>query len=534
VGLSAVALDGSFRWEQSLRVDTLPEIAGSVIVVSGAGFVNALDARTGRKLWTLEVGERALLGAGDDGTTTVVTLAHTRGERDLFVAVRHDGALIQRLESTERLGAPAVQGGVAFLPWDQHYVSALALDSARELARISLEPVVSRAVSIAGHLYFGHETLLLFDERIAKAPASLSVPTRPLPGNPRWLRDGYEIFRPGNDTMRPAVYALPELQAGTLRTANEAYAAGYVRTAFGISAKTGELRWVRTQGSNLLAGAPAQGGFVFCSSSGSVDLVDARSGGQARNLSLGAALRACVVQADTFQVPAGRPVPPLTEQLSRALNWPDVELGSVQLFLIDELVKSREPIVTKILIDVAGNARTPPEVRQHASMRLAQQRTGAEYMLEALENHYDFLSEVLRPPPVGPLAEALAAMGEKRAAPLLVEHLNDPATLPQDVEAAARALKVLATPAQAEELRTFFALYRATAEQPALVQAVIHTAEALLRIGGEEGRDVVERASRDPLTRPTIRDALTRIVTTGQKQSIGTSSQPHPAQANLI
>jgi hypothetical protein len=92
----------------------------------------------------------------------------------------------------------------------------------------------------------------------------------------------------------------------------------------------------------------------------------------------------------------------------------------------------------------------------------------------------------------------------------------------------------LATPAQAEELRTFFALYRATAEQPALVQAVIHTAEALLRIGGEEGRDVVERASRDPLTRPTIRDALTRIVTTGQKQSIGTSSQPHPAQANLI
>ena len=48
-------------------------------------------------------------------------------------------------------------------------------------------------------------------------------------------------------------------------------------------------------------------------------------------------------------------------------------------------------------------------------------------MLESLARHYDFLKDVLRPPPVGPLADALAGMKETRAAPALVSHLFDPA-----------------------------------------------------------------------------------------------------------
>ena len=40
-------------------------------------------------------------------------------------------------------------------------------------------------------------------------------------------------------------------------------------------------------------------------------------------------------------------------------------------------------------------------------------------MEAALERHYDFLKDVLRSPPVGPIAQALGAMKETRAAPLL-------------------------------------------------------------------------------------------------------------------
>src|SRR5690606_8382120 len=94
------------------------------------------------------------------------------------------------------------------------------------------------------------------------------------------------------------------------------------------------------------------------------------------------------------------------------------------------------------------------------------------------------------------------------------EHLNDPANSVDDVERAARALAKLATAEQADELKTFFALYRATADQRELVNAVVHVAEALLRIAGEEGRRIVERAAEDPLTHPQVKAGLAGLVST--------------------
>ena len=64
-----------------------------------------------------------------------------------------------------------------------------------------------------------------------------------------------------------------------------------------------------------------------------------------------------------------------------------------------------------------------------------------------------FVSGVLLPPPVGALADALAASGELRAAPLLAKHLNDPANSAQDVAHAARALIKLATPRKVFKVR---------------------------------------------------------------------------------
>jgi outer membrane protein assembly factor BamB len=132
-------------------------------------------------------------------------------------------------------------------------------------------------------------------------------------------------------------------------------------------------------------------------------------------------------------------------------------------------------------------------------------------MLEALGRHYDFISGD-QPPPVGPLAVALGALGERRAAPLLARHLNDPANSLEDVSHAAVALEAIATGAEIDELKTFFALYRATADEPLLVRAVLSVGGALLRVGGPEGRALVERASTDPLTQPDVRQGLSELL----------------------
>src|SRR5690606_37886943 len=144
-------------------------------------------------------------------------------------------------------------------------------------------------------------------------------------------------------------------------------------------------------------------------------------------------------------------------------------------FLLEELPHVKDPLTTKILIDLVEHPRTVPSLAKRARVLLAEQRTGVEYMLAALERHYDFLSGK-QPPPVGPLAQALEAMNEAQAAPLLAKHLNDPATDVKDVGLLANALYKLATHAEGEELKTFFALYRATADQAPLVDAVIKVA----------------------------------------------------------
>jgi hypothetical protein len=141
---------------------------------------------------------------------------------------------------------------------------------------------------------------------------------------------------------------------------------------------------------------------------------------------------------------------------------------------------------------------------------------------------------VLLPPPLGPLADALSAMNESSAAPLLAGHLNDPANDMVDVERAAQALGKLATPAEYEQLRTFFALYRATADEPSLVSAVVAIGGALLRIGGEAGHGVVERAARDPLTQVEVKRGISALLappSSAQSSGAGSGTGALPAES---
>jgi hypothetical protein len=95
-----------------------------------------------------------------------------------------------------------------------------------------------------------------------------------------------------------------------------------------------------------------------------------------------------------------------------------------------------------------------------------------------------------------------------------------------DVERAAQALGKLATPAEYEELRTFFALYRATADEPSLVSAVVAIGGALLRVGGIAGKAVVERAAQDPLTQADVKRGLTALLTPEPSKA----AEPAPAK----
>jgi outer membrane protein assembly factor BamB len=517
-GLVGRTLPGGARWSHAGALDGRPVIAGSVVVASGGGSVFALDAASGKRLWAVASEGRAVRGAGDDGEITVVSLGRPRGGGSLLLAVGRGGDVRRRIEAEPELGTPAVLDGVAFVPWGNQYVSAIDIASGAEEGRLLLREQVSRALAIDGALWFGEVGLTLFDERVGSAAAGgaqrVVPPLRALPGAPTWFFDGgtvLPVVASARDRIR--LYARPLRQP--LGFDSDRLSASYFRIALGLSPPKAALRWVRTFDADLLGGDAATGGFVYCSANGTVHVVAAASGVDAQGVKLDEPLRACVVQGGGLEVAGAGVAPPLAAQIRGALELREHELYAAQAFLLQELGTIAEPEVTKTLIDVASNARTPPALLETARRFLAQRRNGANFMLESLARHYDFLSDVLRPPPVGPLADALAAMSESRAAPLLAHHLNDPANTPDDVERAARALQKLATAKELDELKTFFALYRATADEELLVRAVLHTAATLVRIGGSDGQSIIERAANDPLTHPDVKRGLSALAPAG-------------------
>jgi outer membrane protein assembly factor BamB len=518
-GLVGRALDAnSAAWTHRASPDVRPTLTGSVVVFTGEGKAVALDARSGKELWSIDAEDRTLRGAGDDGSYTVLTLSHLdRSKPSLFLAVSRTGEVVTRLESTTLLGEPAAYGGVGFVPWSSQYVSLIELKNGREIGRLLMREVVSRAVNVGGTLYFGQLGLTRFDQAISSAHESaanrVGLPDVKLPANPMWMTDATEPTTPtatAEDRVR--LFARPGSDQERLAIAGQRYAATYYRVALGLDAGQGNLIWTRVFPADLLGGAAGKNGFAFCDTLGNVHLVSGENGGINKPVELGARLRGCVVSLADLEVPAGDAPPAFTEQLREAIETADAEMAAVQELLLEELGKHDAPVVTKTLIELAGNTKLPPSLRTRAEKLLSTRRAGVEHMLAALETHYDFLSDVLRTPPVGALAEALAGLKELRAAPLLVRHLNDPATPPSDVARVAEALNLLAGAKEAEELSTFFALYRSTADQVELVTAVRFAAQAILRVGTDEMRRLVARAAEDPLTVPEVRQVLAGLI----------------------
>src|SRR5580693_512767 len=75
----ALSLGSGNKWAFAHPLAARPVVAGPLVVASGGGETFALDAADGRLVWKTPTGALELVGAGDDGAVTVVTL-RPRGE----------------------------------------------------------------------------------------------------------------------------------------------------------------------------------------------------------------------------------------------------------------------------------------------------------------------------------------------------------------------------------------------------------------------------------------------------------------------
>ena len=463
-------LGGGAKWMFAHPLDARPIIAGSVVLGSGGGELFALDARKGTKLWARPTGGLFLHGAGDDGGVTVITMSQGTGMGSVLLAILHDGQVVRQVETEKILGTPAVLSRIAFIPWGNQYISALDLSDGEESGRVVLREKVSRAWTEGGSLYFGEVGITRFDHRIREASRKnanhLALPIRELPGTPALMTSGSERQLPlagAQDRIR--LYALPTSGEGPLAIEGDRYYATYFRLVMGFEATKGALKWVHLHASDVVGGDAARGSVVLCDEQGKVTIFDAQTGGILGEEDLGEPVMSCVVQVDAWR-PGGqvRPAEPLAAQIATAVLSHEAQLATANRLLLRELTTLPDELATKTLVDLASDPRASPVLVADARLALATRRNGARFMIEALERHYDFLKDVLLPPPVAPIAQALAAMKERAAAPALASHLLDPADSDEDVKEAAAALEVLGGAAELPALRAFFGLYRATAE----------------------------------------------------------------------
>lgn len=513
--LIGAPIGGGSKWTFAHPLDARPVVTGNVVVGSGGDEAFALDAKNGSVLWRRPTGGIPLLGAGDDGTVTVVTFRKAGAVGNVLLAVAHDGEVVRQIETDKPLGAPAVLGRLAFVPWADQYVSVIDLANGDEAARVTLREQTSRAWTQGGSLWFGEVGYIRFDEHIKDASkgkaTTVTLPARELPGSPKLMPSGDKALSPVADaTDKVHIYARPHGTDSGAAIEDDRWYATYFRVAMGFGAGKGKLAWAHLHGSDFIGGAAAAGGVVLCDEQGKVVELDAKTGGMVGEMDLGEPVKACVVNADARRV-NGTPTDamPLAQQLAAVVRADDPQIVVAQKLLLRELATTEDELATKTLVDVASDTRTSPDLLVDARTALANRRNGAAYMEAALARHYDFLKDVLRAPPVGPIAQALGAMKEKAAAPLLASHLLDPADTDDDVRQAAAALAVVAGPSELPTLRQFFGMYRASASDDDVAAALVSVGQALILL---EDPGVVVAASKDASTVPYARERLEALV----------------------
>jgi len=374
-GLVGVPLGGGTPWTFTHVLHGRPAVAGSVVVGVGGGELFALEATTGALLWSRPSGS-TIRGAGDDGTTTVISLLPATGFGSAVLAVARDGSVLRQIEAAADIGVPAVAGDTVFFPWRGRFLSAYDLLSGEERARLVLPDGVSSAFTLGGAVFAGEASLTRFDDRIglveqaAASTLALPAPLGGLPGDPAWMRRGTDSTRREADADVINLYARPTT-TGTMAVEGSRFAAAYRGVALGLDASSGALVWAHAHGADFLGGAAYHGGFALCDAAGTITFLDGATGGVAARISLGRPVDACVVQADAHTRPSASSASSLVEQLTETLRLREARLAPVQQLLLRQLARLEDPDATRALRELAAGAAIAPQVREGALAALA-------------------------------------------------------------------------------------------------------------------------------------------------------------------
>lgn len=507
-------LTGGSGWRFDHPVSSRPEISGTVIVGVGGGEVFALRASDGTLLWTRPSGGMELLGAGDDGSTTVVSLRSSAGRWSMLLAMDRDGQVQRQLETEQHLGRPAVLRGIAFIPWANRHVTAYDILLGQEVARLSMHRGLSNALLDQGNLLFGAQSLVRLDEQLARWPADelprAEIPEIPLLSTPRMvprLEDTRALRAGPTDQLRVYARATPIGEPIGLLRGRFYFSYHQVLLA---QKKEGELPiWVRLLEQPMIGGDVFRGGLALCGEDGHVLLLGESHGTTEANFSLGQPVLSCIVQGGSLErFESGTSTESLTTQIATLLQAQDPQLAPLQYEMLSLLGYTEDAQTTRIFINFYLDPNISTLLKERILLSIEKRKQGIDAMLTTLERPATSLEEVSL---VAALTKALLSLRESRIVPLLLIHLENTLVDSKTVQTFTGAIEELSTKREISQLRRAFDRLRRSTSL-AQQQATIVIAKTLLRLDKQHSSRLIQSASTSLATAEPLRAQLISLL----------------------
>jgi hypothetical protein len=506
----------------------VPIAAGELIVgVEGEQAV-VRRLRDGTIVHQLPLAGMHLVGAAGDTSLVAIVLSTGGALKPRSRLVLLQGERISSDAALDKtLGAPAVLGGLAFVPHQRVHMSIV--DAAgRELGRARIrDDVASSAFRYRGEVYFGQRGVYLLDQQSELGPNGGAHYFRPelkrkLPGGPAFLPDTSAPAAPLESALhRVSLSFLPTSDAalkGGLGLEDQALYLTYYRQIFALSPDAYGARWVHETESDVVDVRALDNGLLVVESSGQITMLD-ENGQISRQLQLPAAPLGASIRADHLELaPPQAEAEAITVQLARAARNPDARLVPARAFAAALLAAVDDDQAAIALIELCADAAAPARVRDDACEALASRSQQSEAVVAALGEHANFL-EGTQAPPIGALARAAAHSTDPRTAPGLLSQLHDPSTPADALPLIMRALSVVAGTNGAPSLAAYLRLYHAESSdelEPALIAAM----DALIALDPTRARGVLEPIANDAFATSEVRAAA-------RKRLAGLGPAPH-------
>jgi|GEM_PF-1386670 len=521
---------GRLLWNEATSLGTVPHLAGDYVVSEeGDDMVvrrladGVITARTERR------GLRLVGGAGE-GATGVAVLSTTGGaaaESILFVLAR--GGIAQRHRVDQALGEPAVRAGMIFAPWGHQNVSVIDATTGTELARLRVREVVGHAMSYGREVFVGQNALARFSSGLVSDPTWLS-PTE------AERSSGANLFDDAYAPPPAAVSAAHHVRMAFAPVASsDAHGAGFeggalyevfYRAIFALEGSSGEPRWATLSRLDVIGAAASSDGMFLADEAGTLSLLDGATGRARWSASMGVESSYVALRIEGF-APSGAPsgdVLPLPDQLLTVAADTDARLVPARAFAVRLMGASSQPEVTTHLITLCEDRSAAPAVHAAACETLGGRTLGGDQILSALGRHAAFLTGT-NAPPVGPLARAALAMGERRAVPLLLAQLGDPGTDAADLPALLDTLGGFGDTTALAPLADWLRLYHAETDDSAMGDALVAGARAYATLAGPTAGDLLQPLLQDPSTHPLLREAAQALLTPPEAEADAAPSE---------